>query len=79
MNESKVATPGQIEQRAYELYIGHGGEADHDLEDCLAAERELTASPEQSESNPPRTRKALTASEDGSMNRSFEITACASI
>lgn len=32
----------QIKQRAYELYSARGGEAGHDLEDWLRAEKEIT-------------------------------------
>ncbi|HKV28617.1 MAG TPA: DUF2934 domain-containing protein [Candidatus Acidoferrales bacterium] len=36
-----VPTRDQIELRAYELYVQRGGEDGRDLEDWLAAEREL--------------------------------------
>jgi len=36
-----VPTRGQIQLRAYELYVQRGGEDGRDLEDWLAAEREL--------------------------------------
>jgi hypothetical protein len=31
----------EIRMRAYEIYIEHGGQAGHDLDDWLQAEREL--------------------------------------
>ncbi|HVA17877.1 MAG TPA: DUF2934 domain-containing protein [Candidatus Dormibacteraeota bacterium] len=36
-----VPTKGQIQLRAYELYVQRGGGDGRDLEDWLAAEREL--------------------------------------
>ena len=50
MSETKLSTPQQIEQRAYELYLERGGEHGHDRADWLAAENELTEIPEQSNS-----------------------------
>jgi hypothetical protein len=35
-------TSEQIAARAYELFVARGGEHGHDVEDWLAAERELT-------------------------------------
>lgn len=58
MSEQKSPATEQIEQRAYELYSARGGEDGHDLEDWLAAEKELTQSPEQSASGAPKTRAA---------------------
>lgn len=37
----QVPTREQIEHRAYELYVQRGGENGQDLEDWLAAEKEL--------------------------------------
>jgi hypothetical protein len=56
MSERKFSTPERIEQRAYELYLERGGEAGGDLADWLAAERELTELPEQTNSNAPQAR-----------------------
>jgi hypothetical protein len=39
----------EIARRAYELYQERGGEDGHDVDDWLQAERELTASPIESE------------------------------
>jgi hypothetical protein len=50
MSERKLATPQQIEQLAYALYLERGGEHGHDRADWLAAENELTELPEQSNS-----------------------------
>ena len=50
MSKRKLATPQQIELRAYELYLGRGGEHGHDRADWLAAENELREVPEQSNS-----------------------------
>jgi hypothetical protein len=50
MSERKLATPQQIEQRAYALCLERGGEHGHDRADWLAAENELTELPEQSDS-----------------------------
>ena len=58
MNERKAPTTEQIEKRAYELYVERGGEDGHDLDNWLAAERELTEQPEQSTSGTLRTRAA---------------------
>jgi hypothetical protein len=41
MNEGKLPTVDQIELRAYELYLERGCEDGRDLENWLAAEREL--------------------------------------
>lgn len=61
MNEHKAPTTEQIEKRAYELYVERGGEDGHDLDNWLAAERELTEQPEQSTSGTLRTRAATTS------------------
>ena len=36
-------TPGQIRQRAHEIYLARGGAAGRELDDWLQAERELKA------------------------------------
>jgi hypothetical protein len=57
-------TPEQIERRAYELYVQRGGQDGQDLEDWLAAERELTEAMRDSAREPvrsPRTRTSTTA------------------
>jgi hypothetical protein len=53
-----LSTREKIEQRAYELYLARGGEGGDDLADWLAAERELTELPEQSNSSAPKARAA---------------------
>ena len=58
MSEIEAQTTEQIEQRAYELYCARGCEEGHALEDWLAAEKELTQSPEQSASGATKTRAA---------------------
>lgn len=40
----KVPTQEEIEVRAYELYLKRGGENGSELDDWLAAEKELTES-----------------------------------
>ena len=42
--ESDTIERDRIAERAYELYVSRGREGGHELEDWLAAERELTAS-----------------------------------
>ena len=39
---SEIPSNQQIEARAYELYLERGREDGHDVEDWLAAEKELT-------------------------------------
>jgi hypothetical protein len=56
MSERKLSTPEQIEQRAYQLYLERGSEDGNDLADWLAAERELTESPEQLNPGAPKSR-----------------------
>jgi hypothetical protein len=58
MSERKFSTPERIEQRAYELYLERGGEDGGDLADWLAAERELTELPKQSNSEAIKARTA---------------------
>lgn len=55
LEEQAIAIPtrGQIEQRAYELYLGRGCADGLDVEDWLQAESELLAKTEQ---NAPRAR-----------------------
>jgi hypothetical protein len=60
MSETKLSTPQQIEQRAYELYLERGGEHGHDRADWLAAENELTEIPEQSNSGATKAWNAAT-------------------
>jgi hypothetical protein len=40
--ELAIPTREEIEKRAYELYLARGCESGRDVEDWLAAERELT-------------------------------------
>jgi hypothetical protein len=42
--DKKTPTQKEIEMRAYELYLQRGGEDGNDLNDWLAAEKELTES-----------------------------------
>jgi hypothetical protein len=58
MTNRKLPTAEQIERRAYELYLERGGEEGRDVDDWLAAEKELTELPEQSTSSTPRARAA---------------------
>jgi hypothetical protein len=62
----------QIQQRAYELFVKRGCECGRELEDWLAAEKELTelaaaselrpAEPKVEERRVPKTKTAVTAS-----------------
>lgn len=58
MNESRLPTTGQIQQRAYELYLVRGCEDGHDVADWLAAENELTELSKLSASGTPSARVA---------------------
>jgi hypothetical protein len=58
MQMSDMKVTEQIEQRAYELYLERGGEDGRDLDDWLAAEKELMRPSEQSSSSTPKTRAA---------------------
>ena len=60
MANPKLPRAEQIEQRAYERYVGRGCEDGHDVDDWLAAEKELTEPSEQSTSSKPRARTAAT-------------------
>ena len=60
MTNRELPTPEQIQQRAYELYLERNGEQGHDIDDWLAAEKELTELSEQSTSSTPRARTATT-------------------
>jgi hypothetical protein len=60
MTNSKQPMTEQIQQRAYELYLQRDCEAGHDIDDWLAAEKELTELSEQSTSSTLRTRAATT-------------------
>jgi hypothetical protein len=60
MMNRKLLVPEQIQQRAYELYLERDGKEGHDVDDWLAAEKELTELSEQSTSNTPRARTATT-------------------
>jgi hypothetical protein len=42
MTVIKIPTQGQIQQRAYELYMKRGCEPGREIEDWLIAEKELT-------------------------------------
>ena len=66
MNESRLPTTGQIQQRAYKLYLECGCEDGHDVEDWLAAEKELTELSEESASSTPRARSASVGQESTS-------------
>jgi hypothetical protein len=43
-HRQKTPTPKEIELRAYEIYLQRGGEHGNELNDWLAAEKELTES-----------------------------------
>ena len=45
-NNTELPTHEQIERRAYQIYLEHGFHPGNALEDWLAAERELTESPD---------------------------------
>ena len=65
MNERKAApTTDQIEKRAYELYVERGSEDGYDLDNWLAAERELIELSEQSASGAPRVHAARAGRDD---------------
>jgi hypothetical protein len=42
--DKKTPTQGEIELRAYEIYLQRGAENGNELDDWLAAEKELTES-----------------------------------
>jgi Protein of unknown function (DUF2934) len=58
MSDRRAPTIQEIEKRAYEIYLAHGGGDGHDVADWLAAEKELTELSEQSASGTPRTHAA---------------------
>jgi hypothetical protein len=62
MIDHKVPRNEEIQQRAYELYVARGGEDGRDVEDWLAAEKELTESSEESTFSSNRRSRAATAS-----------------
>jgi hypothetical protein len=45
-NNKRVPTQEEIELRAYEIYLKRGGENGNETDDWLAAEKELTESPQ---------------------------------
>ena len=57
MTSPQMPTPEQIEKRAYELYLERGAADGHDVEDWLAAEKELT----EARLSKPRTLAATSA------------------
>jgi len=59
MTQLQIAIPTkeQIEKRAYELYLARGCDPGKDVEDWLAAERELTVETDVPEAAVRRTRK----------------------
>ena len=59
MTQLEITIPAkeQIEKRAYELYLARGCEPGMDVEDWLAAERELTVETDVPEAAVRRTRK----------------------
>ena len=63
MSAIKLPTTKQIEQRAYELYLERGGEDGHAVTDWLAAERELTALPEEASSEAPKAQVAAVSTQ----------------
>jgi hypothetical protein len=58
MDERKVPTTQEIEQRAYEIYLERGGKDGRSMEDWLAAEKELTGISEQAVPTNSRSRAA---------------------
>lgn len=52
INKKKVPTQKEIELRAYEIYLKRGGEHGDELDDWLAAEKELTESLQMDASEP---------------------------
>lgn len=55
----KQLTHEQIEKRAYEIYLQHGGEEGHALEDWLIAEKELSQKSSKREPAPLKSRTAV--------------------
>lgn len=51
-NNKKARTQKEIELRAYEIYLQRGGENGNELDDWLAAEKELTESLQMDTSDP---------------------------
>ena len=51
-SNKKVPTHEEIAQRAFEIYLKRGGESGGELDDWLAAEKELTESRETGVSEP---------------------------
>ena len=64
MTNRKLPTAEQIELRAYELYLERGGEDGRDVDDWLAAERELIELSEQPASSGPQARAAKAGGDD---------------
>ena len=46
LGQPATVTDGDVARRAYDLYLGRGGEHGHDVDDWLQAERELQSDPE---------------------------------
>ena len=67
MTNRKLPTAEQIELRAYELYLERGGDDGRDVDDWLAAEKELTELSEQSTFNTPRARAASASQQAASV------------
>jgi Protein of unknown function (DUF2934) len=63
MSDRKTPTTQEIEHRAYEIYLEHGCGDGHDVDDWLAAEKELTELSEQSDSGTPRAHAASAGSQ----------------
>ena len=55
--EIDIPTKEQIEKRAYELYLARGCQPGMDVEDWLAAERELNAQTDVAQAAVRRTRQ----------------------
>ncbi len=66
MSATKLPTPEQVQQRAYELYLERGREEGHDIANWLAAERELTELPEEAGSEAPKTQAATASTQQKS-------------
>lgn len=58
-NKNEGPTHEEIERRAYQIYLEHGFQPGNELADWLAAERELTETPEEREVAPTSRRHAL--------------------
>jgi Protein of unknown function (DUF2934) len=58
-NKNHGPTHEEIERRAYQIYLEHGFQPGNELADWLAAERELSETPEKPEIAPTTRKHAL--------------------